>query len=110
MLYYNKIKSKCVSFGGSKIDTTNDELYKSILEDNCSELIIPDGTTFIRNNCFQGCESLISVIIPFSIISIGNDCFKDCNNLLNIYIDKDEDSISGAPWGANNAIIHWNKK
>lgn len=75
-------------------------------------VIIPNSTTTIGNAAFRSCSNLRSVRIgngisnlPYSSI---NSCFYGCNALTDIYIDAPEGSISGSPWGASSATVHWN--
>lgn len=56
---------------------------------------------------FSYCPKLTSVYIGSEITNI-NAAFNGCEALTDIYIDNPEGSISGAPWGATNATIHWN--
>lgn len=85
--------------------------------------------TYISNYMFQACQNLTDIIIPNSVRTIGMYALTGCANLTtvrigngintinkgafnvsatDIYIDKEEGSISGSPWGATNAQIHWN--
>lgn len=54
------------------------------------------------------CSSLESVYIPTNVTKIASNVFSGCSNLTTITINKPEDSISGAPWGATNATVVWN--
>jgi hypothetical protein len=56
---------------------------------------------------FSGCTSLTSIDIPSSCAVIGDNAFQNCPVLTTINIHRDQDSISGAPWGATNAQINW---
>ena len=66
-----------------------------------------EGMTEIPSGAFSGCISLSNITIPSSVIDIGNDAFKGCTNLTQITVNKAQDSISGAPWGAPNATVTW---
>ena len=83
----------------------------------------------LGNMCFLSCSSLTSISIPkaqtvgsgtfvycsalpvvnFSsdVVSIDSSAFYGNTALADIYIDKFEDSVSGSPWGATTATIHW---
>lgn len=67
----------------------------------------------IGANCFQTCTSLEKVEIPSTIETLGSKdygpytVFYGCTNLKQIIINKPQDSIVGAPWGAVNAEIIW---
>ena len=64
--------------------------------------------TWIDAEAFEGIAAIISITIPANVIGIESHSFSMCNNLKNIYINKPEDSITGSPWGAPNATVHWN--
>lgn len=77
----------------------------------CNNLVtlnIENGVEIIEDLVFQGCKNLASITIPDSMTSIGKSVFDGCTSLTDIYINKPEGSISGSPWGATNATIHWN--
>ncbi len=46
-----------------------------------TDVVIPDGTTVIKGNAFNGCSSLTSVVIPEGVKEIGNRAFDDCQKL-----------------------------
>ena len=58
-----------------------------------TELIVPEGVTFIGNYTFFNCKSLTSVSISESVTSIGNMAFYDCSNLTSISISASVASI-----------------
>lgn len=68
-----------------------------------------EGMTEIPTGAFEGCTSLTNITIPSNIIKIGDgsNVFVECTNLTQITINKAQDSISGAPWGAPNATVTW---
>jgi len=81
---------------------------------NCSSLAsvtISDGVEHIYDAAFGYCTALQSIEIPASITSIvsfGNIAsFYHCDALTNIIVNKPQDSIRGAPWGAANATVIW---
>lgn len=70
---------------------------------NCKGLTsieIPNSVTSIELSAFSNCTGLTSIEIPHSVTSMGSPVFDGCNNLEKIYVDKDENSLSGSPWGA----------
>ena len=103
--------------------------------EGCTNLVIaanPDSVTSVGNyayaNCtwlafmylsnnlitlgeyaFSDCKHLSYIKIPSTTVTIGANAFSGCDDLTDIYINKPEDSISGAPWGAPETCeIHWN--
>ena len=76
--------------------------------DKLTSIDVPDSVTSIESSAFSGCSGLTSVRIGNGITSIKSNVFYGCTALTDIYIDKPEDSVSGAPWGATNAPVHWN--
>lgn len=74
---WDKLMVKVESGGGEFI---------GMLEDSASSIVIPDGTTKLRNYCFYICKELTNITIPDSLTSIGNNCFAQCSNLTNITI------------------------
>ena len=96
-----------------------------------SDLVIPDGISNIRADCFSYCDSLTSVIIPDSVKTIDYHAFSSCKNintvtfkgrpdvidnyvflfcgrLTTINVPWSEGEVAGAPWGATNATINYN--
>ena len=82
----------------------------------------------INSYAFRGCESLgmlnlpsikrifsnvlkdsgvSTVLIGSSIENISYDSFSGDSYLTSISIGLQRDSISGAPWGATNAVVNW---
>ena len=51
-----------------------------------TDLVIPEGTTYISKYAFSGCKSIKSVTIPGSIETIDTYTFKGCPNLETIVI------------------------
>jgi hypothetical protein len=77
---------------------------------DCTALVdvtIPNGVQSIGTFVFNRCSSLVSVEIPASVTEIGTNCFAGATALTTITINKPENSISGAPWGATNATVVW---
>ena len=56
---------------------------------------------------FSGCESL-SEILPSTVEVIEEDAFYGCGDI-EIKINKPEDSVTGAPWRADDANVIWAK-
>ena len=77
-----------------------------LIERHIVSLDIPDGVTKIGEFAFADCTRLKNVTIPSSVTSIANNAF-DNTFIRTITINKPEDSISGAPWGASMATVVW---
>lgn len=71
-----------------------------------ADITLPDSVTSIGNGAFMGCKSLKSITIPSGVQILGTVMFKN-SGLETITINKPENSISGAPWGATNATVVW---
>lgn len=68
---------------------------------------MPSNLRSIGYMAFCECTSLTSLNLPASLTTISEYAFDGCNNLTSIIINKPQNSISGAPWGATNATITW---
>lgn len=102
---------------------------------SCGALTIqslPSNLTSIGCYSFRGCNGLLELEIPSGIKSLGIEAFSKCQNLTsvkflskptglvettvflsctqltNIYVPWAQGAVSGAPWGATNATIHYN--
>lgn len=58
--------------------------------EDVTNLVIPEGVTFIGHGAFKRCSGLVSISIPNSVTSIGNNAFWGCNGLISIYSYIDE--------------------
>ena len=63
-----------------------DEPDETILVAGCAATVIPEGTTRIDNNAFNGCIGLTDINIPSSVRLIGESAFKGCIDLKNVNI------------------------
>ena len=91
----------------SSINTiTNIEKVSKLIKNEISNIKLPNGLVNIVDYAFKY-NKLKNVEIPNSVISIGSSTFSENPNLTSIKIDKENGSIEGAPWGANNATITW---
>jgi type II secretory pathway pseudopilin PulG len=69
-------------------------------------VIIPGGFSTIGSQTFYNCKALTSITIPSNITSINTSAFSGCSNLTYIKV-KNAGPISGAPWGAINAVVDY---
>ena len=81
---------------------------KSIIERTASAIEIPSSVASIADYAFCLYTTLNSITIPSSVTSIGDNAFGACTNLTDIYCGFAEGAVSGAPWGAPLATIHYN--
>ena len=107
---------------GGKVETIGDRAFVSSLG-RCENLTIGDSVKTIGQHAFASYQYsgntglstvLTNVIIGSGIISIGanafaarNDTNPDISTIRNITINKKENEVAGAPWGAALASIHW---
>ena len=61
----------------------------------------------INSDAFTYCRGLREIKLP-SVYEIAVDAFTGCDYLNDIYIGAAEGEITGAPWGASSATIHYN--
>ena len=52
----------------------------------CTEIVVPNGVISIDSYAFTGCQSITSIFIPDSVTSIGAYAFERCNALTSINI------------------------
>ena len=84
---YLKVEDKKKELVGNSSSVTNSEGI---------DLVIPEGTTEIKEGEYEGRTDIKSVIIPSSVVSIGKDAFFGCENLTDITISEGVTSIGGA--------------
>ncbi len=72
------------SYYGTKVTRIREEAFQ-----NCTKLtsiVIPDGVTSIGEKAFYGCTNLTKVTIPGSVTSIESSAFYGCSRLTDIAI------------------------
>lgn len=72
---------------------------------NREEVVIPDSVKIVGVASITGGK----IEIPNSCTKIATNAFAGCQNLETIKINKKENSISGAPWGAVKGlkVVKW---
>lgn len=73
-----------------------------------SKLSMPSKLQEISNYAFRNCTGLTEVTFNSKPGFLGGSTFSGCTNLLTINVPWAEGEVSGAPWGATNATIHYN--
>lgn len=71
------------------------------------KVTIGNGVTYLDSTLFYDCSNLESVVLGTNVQTIIWNAFEKCESLREIYINRPENSIEDAPWGADNATIHW---
>lgn len=125
---YSEVTVNVAQVNNARVSNTPASDFK--LTKNIESVTIPSGVTRIGSNAFEGCTGLTSIEIPSGVTTIGNGAFSDCTgltsieipsgvtrindyafygctNITSIVVHKAEDSIAGAPWGADNATVTW---
>lgn len=72
------------------------------------ELILePTMTSMSNSNIFRGCTSLKKVYIKKSFSTLNSNTFYGDTAITDIYVPWASGAVSGAPWGATNATVHY---
>lgn len=78
------------------------------------QIVVPKNVTSIEGYAFAFNNNLRTVIIKGNVTSIGAYAFVEAAAVsyrpIDIYVPWSKDEVSGAPWGATNAIIHYNSE
>ena len=77
------------------------------IEKTATTLEVPDCIENIGDYAFSYYPELTTVKIPSSVKSISSVAFVGCPKLETITCDFFEENVSGAPWGATDATIHY---
>lgn len=73
-------------------------------------IAFPKTLTKILVSAFKNCAALTSVRFASNMTEIRSDAFGNCTNLTDIYVPWAEGAVADAPWGADNATIHYNSE
>lgn len=72
------------------------------------EVVLDPTMTSIPNSyIFVGCTSLKKVYIKKSFSSLNSNTFINDTAITDIYVPWASGAVSGAPWGATNATVHY---
>ena len=74
-----------------------------------TKLIIPDTVTEIGNYAISSCNAITEIYIPASVTTINANTFTADNNLTVIKCGFSSGDVSGAPWGATNAVVTYDE-
>lgn len=83
--YTNNIDGEAKVYNGGDAESLMD-VVKQVIEGNTTKIIIPNGVTEIRRNCFYNLYELKEVVVPDSVQYIGNSAFENCSQLTTINI------------------------
>ncbi len=76
--------------------------------DQLEEVVInPTMTSMSNSYIFRGCTSLKKVYINTTFTSLASNTFTSDTAITDIYVPWAEGAVSGAPWGATNATVHY---
>ena len=64
------------------------------------------NVTYVTFDCFYQCEKLKKVYF-YKKATLEDQPFYNCSGITDIYVPWSSGEVSGAPWGANNATIHY---
>lgn len=123
----------CTKLKDITIPSTVTEIAKKAFYD-CTSLAtvnIQNGVTRIGSQAFQGCTALASFTIPESVTTIDDQIIRSCSTLksvtfngtpssistlafmgssiTDIYVPWASGAVSGAPWNASGATVHYNQ-
>lgn len=87
----------------SELDSGTFKGYTSI-----TEVIIPKEIRWIEAAMFQNCTNLKKATFKGTPDTVATSIFSGCTSLTEINVPWEEGAVSGAPWGATNATIHYN--
>ena len=73
-----------------------------------TSVTIPDSVDEVGNGAFYYNYNLNTATLGYGCLwRVGNAVFVGCSNLTDIYVNWDDGNNDGAPWGAENATIHY---
>lgn len=101
--------TKYTSIDGSLYEPTTADKVSLIswaMGKDATDITIPESC-YNFGSAFMQFTRMTSINIPNRVVSILITAFTGCTNLKTITINKPQDSISGAPWGATNATVVW---
>ena len=73
--------------------------------DTIQTATISEGVASLGSRSFANCASLMSVSLPSTTESVASDAFDGDDALTAISVDKETGSLTGEPWGAQNAEV-----
>lgn len=93
--------------GKSNYEYVHTEIIPEQFKDTILGTAVFDLESYtIGSKAFAGCDRLRRIKLGSGISTIAEDAFLGCHDI-HITIDKPEDSVLGAPWGARRCYITW---
>lgn len=96
---------QCIFPSDSQLETI---LERALANTKLSSITLPSSLRIINTYAFQNCESLTEVRFLGTATDLSTTAFEDCPNLADIYVPWSDGEVTGAPWGATSATIHYN--
>ena len=81
--------------------------YAFYKNEKLTELTFGPNVTHIGSNCTNGCKLLEKVEIRSVPTKIYTQAFANTPSITDIYVPWAEGQVTGAPWGAENATVHY---
>ena len=69
-----------------------------------TDLVIPEGVTYIGDFAFNGCISLTSVVIGNDVTTVGSDAFYNCDGITSVTIGDNVTTICDRAFDACNNL------
>lgn len=91
-----------------KLPSTLAEIESYSLDNlNVKELTIPSSVVKLNSRCcsWAGYQKVTFLGTP---TELSNEAFYGCNSLKDIYVPWADGDVAGAPFGAENATVHYN--
>ena len=98
----NKMKSVVL---GEGLTTIKSYAFRSCLA--LEEIVLPSTLSQLENYAFQYCSAMKKAYFMGKPKPFSAQVFNNCSGLTDIYVAWNSGEISGAPWGATNATIHY---
>ena len=90
------------------VETIEPYAFSTMNNTGFTALTLPASLTAVRANAFRANSSLTAVTFLGTPTTVATSVFNDCANLTDIYVPWAEGAVTGAPWGAANATVHYN--
>lgn len=75
---------------------------KGLIQGDCANLVIPEGTTTIRSYAFYRYANPITITMPNSVTTLENFCFMSCSGLTAITLSNQIQNIPSQAFNGTN--------